>query len=164
MSVVVVHRDGWAACDSRTTLCNDQIMPMSANKAFSASGWLTAVVGTGVMQLFLERVQHNSFESEVLSKLSEALVEDNKEGHALLVNSRRKLVHLDGLGSLDEIDEDHDYFSIGCASMFVMGYLNRIKEEEKRAITPEDAKKAIIAASRYDAGIDDRVKIFQLIS
>lgn len=162
MSVCVVHRDGWAAFESRTTLGDGCILPVRADKAFVASGWLTASVGTGSMEKRARRVIASRHESEVIDALAECFQEDSEDGALLMVNRTRDLYLVDARGCAETFDDTHQFWAIGCADMFVLGYLGRIVNNEQRPVVPDDAVAAIKLAARYDAGIDDRVKVVWL--
>lgn len=163
MSICIVHRDGWAACDSRTTMGSSMIFPSVAKKAFSASGWLTACVGPGLLECMARKLIPECHETEVLTQLSEALRDTELQGGALLMTNRqRDLILVDSLGALETIEESHQFWAIGCCEEMVLGYLARITEHEKRDITVADATAAIKMTAKYDSGIDDRVKVFYL--
>lgn len=160
MSVCIVHRDGWAATDSRIS---DQrtIYPLKIQKAFVTNGWLVTTVGDGILHTRMKQL--SCLPDEMPDAVSMSLQEKDAAGCILMLNDRRELVHIDGLGSFDYIDSElTDYWAIGCADNYVLGYLRRITETEGRNITPSDATAAIKSAAKYDAGIDDRVQIVWL--
>lgn len=161
MSVCILHRDGWAACDSRT-LAGHDIFPDNAVKAFSASGWLVTCAGSALLQQRMLEIVKNNNESEVLDQIAEELGDQDGEGDVLLVNGSKNLVHIDQGGCHTSIDPTEDFWAIGCAYKLVIGYLKCISETQNRPVTPDDAAAAIKMAAKYDAGIDDRVKIFLL--
>jgi hypothetical protein len=160
MSVCILHRDGWAATDSRVSGCGT-IYPLKIQKAFVNNGWLIATVGEGILHTRMQQIA--CMEHEMPDAVSQTLQEKDAEGCLLMLNKARDIIHVDGLGSFDYLDKDLvDFWAIGCADHYVLGYLRRIVETEARAITPDDATAAIKSAARYDAGIDDRVQIVYL--
>jgi hypothetical protein len=161
MSVCIVHRDGWAACDSRTT-AGRSIFPDVVNKAFAANGWLVAYAGDGMIGQKAKQVVEETNYEEAVDQLVEYLDENDLDGELLMVDRNRMLVHVDGRGCFSPIDPSLEFWVVGSATSWVVGYLARVVEAEKRPLTIEDAAAAIKMAAKYDSGIDDRVKIFYL--
>jgi len=159
MSVCIVHRDGWAVADSRDSM-GTCIMPTTATKVSKAEGYLIAHVGEGIISQKINRiVKKSGHEITILDSISDMMDETDHNCEALAVSYKRELIHLDGHGLLSPIDQT-DFWAIGCCEQFVLGRLLMIAES--RSVTVEDAKAAIVAASKYDSGIDDRVQEFYL--
>jgi len=158
MSVCIVHRDGWAVCDSKET-AGTMIFPSAIKKVVKSEGYLIAGVGhTSFIQSAAKLVKSKGHEIDLLDTLIDNMEEEEYEATALVCTYKRELIHIDCSGASTELTTD--FWAIGCAEWYVLGRLHLI--EETRPITVEDAKTAIVAASKYDNGIDGRVQEFYL--
>jgi hypothetical protein len=154
-----VHRDGWAVADSRETM-GTCIIPAAVEKVHKSESYLISVAGPAILQTKIARlVKARGNEINVLEAVCEMMDESEYEGLSLAVSYDHKLILIDANGSPTELDEV-DFWAIGCCEQMVMGRLLYIAES--RGITIEDAEQAIVAAARYDNGIDARVKRFVL--
>ena len=160
MSVCIVHRDGWAVCDSRSSITNT-ILPVTTNKAFKTDNYLFAVVGDGVLEQNIRALAENNTEDLVLAAISHHLSESDDSGSIVCVSRKRELIYIDQLGTRCPFENHVDFWVIGSAEDFVHGYL-RACVDAGQAITVELAKKAITTAAKFDSSIDDRVKVFGL--
>lgn len=158
MSVCIVHRDGWAVCDSKET-AGTMIFPSSMKKVVKSDGYLIAGVGhSGFIQGASKLAKNKGHEVDLLDTLLETMEEKEYEATALVCTYKRELIHIDCTGAATELTTD--FWAIGCAEWYVLGRLHLIAET--RPVTVEDAKAAIVAAAKYDNGIDDRVQEFWL--
>jgi hypothetical protein len=159
MSVCVVHRDGWAVADSRETM-GTCIMPAAVEKVCKCDSYLISTTGPAILQTKVARIVNaKGHETNVLESVCEMMDESDFEGLTLAVSHDRKLILIDSNGAPTELTEV-DFWAIGCADQLVLGRLLYIAES--RAVTIEDAEAAIVMASRFDNGIDARVKRFVL--
>jgi hypothetical protein len=135
------------------------IFPTTPNKVVKADGYLIAVCGAAIVTQSVQKiVKEQGHEIDVLNTISSHLEEKDTDCSILSVSYDRKLVHMDGHGCMSSLEVD--YWAVGCAEWYVLGRLHLI--EETRPITVEDAKAAIVAAAKYDNGIDARVQEFYL--
>jgi ATP-dependent protease HslVU (ClpYQ) peptidase subunit len=114
------------------------------------------------MEKRARKVIGSHYETEVIDALAECFQEDSEDGALLMVNKQRDMYLVDARGCAETFEQEHLFWAIGCADQFVMGYLSRIVNNEQRPVVPDDAVAAIKMAARYDAGIDDRVKVVWL--
>lgn len=159
MSVCIVHRDGWAVADSRDTM-GSLIMPSTATKVSKAEGFLIAHVGDGIFAQKVNRVvREHGHEVTVLEKVAELLEDKDISGEALAVSYKRKLLHIDNRGYINDLD-CVDFWAIGCCEQFILGRLLAIAET--RTVTIDDAEAAIKALALFDTSVDARVQKFYL--
>jgi hypothetical protein len=154
MSVVIVHRDGWACTDSRSSM-GGCIFPDVVEKAVVTSTMLISIVGQAIVNQMVNRIVKNTAEGEILDAIAEMFSPDNSlEASLLVVNKNREMMHIDANGYISKIDPAVKYWAAGCADGYVLGYLAAIGDD----ITPDHAEAAIKSAARWDTGIDDRVQ------
>jgi hypothetical protein len=157
MSVVIIHRDGWACCDSRSTSCG-MIMPTTVNKIVKTSTMLIGVVGDAIFLQTVRKIAHDVSEGEIIDGIKGALEPGGPlEAVVTIVTNTGKMFVMDANGFTTEINDDVKFWASGCADNYVLGYLTALG----RVVNAEDAESAIKSAARWDTGIDDRVqKVF----
>lgn len=105
-------------------------------------------------------VEKQGHEVTLLEVVSDHMNEKEYDSGGLAVSYRKELVQIDSRGLLCPLETN--FWAIGSSDMFVLGRLFHI--EETRPVTIDDAEAAIVAASRFDSGIDARVQKFYLNS
>jgi 20S proteasome alpha/beta subunit len=146
------------ACDSRGS-CGPSISPVKAQKHFLVGKHtLVAAVGDAIIPQECGIMCHGKEDTvDALIEMTTYMSGSPYDGCLLLVNEDGELTSIDGNGATGEI-EDYDWWAIGSASEYVIGYLMAI-QGAKGEVTPLDAKEAIRVASKFCADIDDRVQI-----
>ncbi len=162
MSVCILHRDGWVVTDSRTNFNQNGIFPDICVKAFVANNHIITAAGDSILTQKMKKIASENPEGEMLDRMVECLEDKEVEAHFMMVNTRREMIHVDGHGAFSYMDPKLiDYWAIGCAADRVLGYLDRVAED--KAVTVEDAEKAVKRAALFDSGIDSRTQIYRLV-
>lgn len=158
MSVCIVHRNGWAVSDSRSSYGGNsgRIVPVSAKKLFKVKDHaLVASVGSAFLGQMADIMCSDKGPDEIIGELSTYMMQSDGDGCLLMVDNEGYMAEICGEGSVEAI-EGMDFWAIGSAADLCIGYLSAIAAE--REIEPEDAMKAIRSAARFNAHIDDRVQ------
>lgn len=159
MSVCIVHRDGWCVTDSRANFGCTGVSPLAITKAFSTGSILVACVGEAIVQQDLEHLLVEEPQSVAAIDVISAYMKENegKDSPALTVDLQRNLILVDPSGFKAVYSEGQDFWAVGCAADMVIGYLMRVASTER--VTVEHAKEAVVMASRFDSGIDDKCQV-----
>ncbi len=162
MSVCILHRDGWGVTDSRTNFNQTGIFPDIAIKAMMVNNHIITCAGDSLINQRIFKIARENTEGEMLDRMIECLEDKEVDAHFMMVNIRREMIHVDGHGACSVMDPKLvDYWAIGCAADRVLGYLDRVAED--RAVTVEDAEKAVKRAALFDSGIDARCQVYRLV-
>lgn len=163
MSVCIVHRDGWAVCDSRSNWGPTGILPAKCDKAFVTDYFLLTCVGDGIVEQMVRTLAEQTPTGDLLNTITEYFQEGKADGHLLVTDKARKLYSIDSNGCRVEFEDSQLFWAIGCAGDWVNGWLECVGSRNGGLVTAEDAVEAVKKAAEFDSGIDAKAKVYRLV-